>query len=81
MSVMLPICNGVIIELIPNINVMLNILEPIMFPNANSVFFLNAAVSDATNSGKDVPHAISVIDINAWSTPSCSAIASAESTK
>ena len=42
---------------------MLKIFEPMILPNANCVFFLNAATIDAANSGNDVPQAINVNEI------------------
>ncbi len=36
---------------------MLKIFDPIIFPIAISLFFLNAATTDVTNSGNDVPAA------------------------
>lgn len=65
----------------PNINVILNMLEPTMLPRASLVFFLRAAVTDAASSGRDVPHAISVIDMNASLTPNDLAIFMAFDTK
>ena len=52
-----------------------------MFPNANCVFFFNAATSEAANSGSEVPHAMSVNEINASFTPKFFAIRTALSTK
>ena len=52
-----------------------------ILPNAISVFFLTAATTDAANSGNEVPHAISVNDMKASSTPKDFAISIAFSTK
>jgi hypothetical protein len=65
----------------PSIQVILNIFEPIIFPRASCVFFLNAAATDAASSGNDVPHAIRVRDMKASPTPKDFAISTALSTK
>ena len=76
-----PPVRGEICELTPRINVMLKMFEPTTLPSAICVFFFSAAASDAASSGNDVPHAISVIEINASFTPHFVAIATASSTK
>ena len=52
-----------------------------ILPNANCVFFLQAAATEAANSGKDVPQAIKVNEIIASLTPQDLAITIALSTK
>ena len=44
--------------MIPSILKILNKLDPNIFPIAISVCFLNAAIIDVANSGKEVPIAI-----------------------
>ena len=72
---------GVTCELRPSISVILNMLEPMILPNAISVFRFTAAAIEAANSGNDVPHAISVSEIKASFTPNDLAIVTALSTK
>ena len=60
---------------------MLNMLEPTIFPRAIWVFFLTAAAIEAASSGSDVPHAISVREMNASLTPKDFAMITALSTK
>lgn len=61
---MLLLISGCKIEQVPKINAMLNMFEPIILPIAISDFFLNAAVTEETNSGIEVPQDIIVNDIN-----------------
>ena len=56
-------------------------LEPMMLPSASWVFFLNAAATDAASSGREVPHAMRVSDMNASLTPKDFATDTALSTK
>ncbi len=55
---------GVINELIPRIRKILNIFEPMMFPMAISLFLRNAATTEVTSSGNEVPADTIVIPIN-----------------
>ena len=48
---------------------MLKIFEPMILPSERSGFFLRTAVIEAANSGRDVPHAIRVMEMNPSSTP------------
>ena len=54
---------SVTILVIPRIENILKILDPIKLPNARSVSFLIAATIAVTNSGNDVPKANTVIPI------------------
>ena len=72
--------NGITCELKPKINRILKIFEPTILPNANCVFFLHAATTEAANSGNEVPQAISVSEIIASLTPHDLAILTASST-
>ena len=65
---------GVIDAVNPVTNKMLNMLLPTMLPMARPVFPLRAAVTDVTNSGRDVPKATMVSAIMRWLTPRSSAI-------
>lgn len=47
----------------PVTNKILKILEPKIFPKAISYFLFKAALTETTNSGKEVPIAIAVIAI------------------
>ena len=58
-----------IIELSPKTNVILNILEPNIFPNAILVLPFLAAIILVANSGKDVPSAIANNEINTFEIP------------
>ena len=49
--------NGWIVAEVPSTKKMLKILLPMIFPNAMSTCFFNAAVMEVTNSGRDVPTA------------------------
>jgi len=67
-------------ELMPNIKKILKIFEPITFPIAISLFFLKAATSDVTSSGREVPIETMVRPISFSLTPRKVAIATDLST-
>ena len=52
-----PVVSGLTVPAIPNTNRILNMLEPITFPKANSFWPFLAATTLVTNSGKEVPTA------------------------
>ena len=54
---------GFIKAVIPSIHKILNMLLPTIFPTARSTFFLRAATTEVTNSGKEVPKAITVAEM------------------
>ena len=54
---------GLIKAVMPRTKRILNIFDPIIFPIARSTFFLNIAVKDTTNSGRELPSAITVAEI------------------
>ena len=60
---------GLIIALIPKTHSKLNILDPMTFAIAISVFFLYAAIAEVTSSGNEVPIATIVSPIKASLTP------------
>ena len=72
---------GITCELTPRMSVILNMLEPMILPKANWVFFFMAAATEAASSGSEVPQAMSVREIIASLTPNDFAICTALSTK
>ena len=56
-------------ELSPKISVILNMFEPIMLPNTKLDCFLEAAITEVTNSGTDVPIAMATREISASEIP------------
>ena len=54
---------GLIIEVIPNTDAILKILDPIRFPKEIAFSFLRAAITEAASSGTLVPIAITVTEI------------------
>ena len=52
---------GMMIDTNPSTDIILNKLDPIIFPTEMECSLLTAATTDVTNSGKDVPNATTVI--------------------
>ena len=60
---------GVISDVIPNTERILNIFDPTILPTEIALSFLNAAMAEVANSGKDVPKATILIPITISDTP------------
>ena len=68
------ISTGAMRDIKPNIQKMLKIFEPTIFPTTKSKSFFMTALTEVTSSGREVPNAITVAPIRKSLTPKLPAI-------